>query len=123
EPPPWPWVFTFNRSKVAASRLACGARLGLPQWVFDTQDEAAPVLASGHDKQRALYIPDVAAAHLAAGRLDGAFSLATRALETGVRYRSGRIVEKARTMRRSYVTGSPPRVVRDFDERLYGISL
>lgn len=123
EPPPWPWVFTFNRSKVAASRLACGARLGLPQWVFDSQDEAAPVLASGHDKQRALYILDVAAAQLAAGRLDGAFSLATRALETGVRYRSGRIVEKARTMRRSYVTGSPPRVVRDFDERLYGISL
>lgn len=123
ESPPWPWVFTFNTSKVAASRLACGAKLGLSQWVFDAQDEAGPVLASGHDKQRALYVLDVAAAHLAAGRLDGAFALATRALETGVRYRSGRIVEKARSLRRSYVSGSPPKVVRDFDDRLYGIYL
>nr|WP_240968531.1 helix-turn-helix transcriptional regulator [Streptomyces sp. HNM0575] len=123
EPPPWPWVFTFNSSKVAAGRLACGARLGVPQWVFDAQDEAGPVLASGHDKQRALYVLDVAAAHLAAGRPDGAFAMATRALEVGVRYRSGRIVEKARSLRRSFVTNPPPRVVRDFDDRLYGVHL
>lgn len=123
EPPPWPWVFTFNKEKVAAVRLACGARLGIPQWVFDAQNEAQPILASGHDKQRALYVLDVASAHLAIGQLDGAFSLATRALETGVRYRSGRIVEKARSLRRSYVSDSPARIVRDFDERMYGIYL
>lgn len=123
EPPPWPWVFAFNNSKVAAGRLACGARLGLPQWVFDAQVEAGPVLAAGHDKQRALYVLDVAAAHLAAGRPDGAFAIATRALEAGVRYRSGRIVEKARSLRRSFVTHSPPRVVRDFDDRLHGVYL
>ncbi|MGH3323528.1 MAG: helix-turn-helix domain-containing protein [Streptomyces sp.] len=122
-PPPWPWVFTFNNSKVAACRLACGARLRIPQWVFGAQDDAAPVLASGHDKQHALYVLDVASAHLAAGRLDGAFALATRTLETGVRYRSGRIVERARALRRSYATTSLPKVVRDFDDRLYGIYL
>lgn len=123
EPPPWPWVFTFSQPKVAACRLACGARLGLPQWVFSAQDEAGPVLASGHEKQRALYALDVASAHMASGRLDGAFALATKALEAGVRYRSGRIVERARTLRRSYTSATPPRVVRDFDERLYGVYL
>ncbi|WP_326809669.1 hypothetical protein OG533_39600 (plasmid) [Streptomyces sp. NBC_01186] len=121
--PPWPWVFPFTGSKVAASRLACGARLGHPEWVFASQDDAAPVLTSGHDKQRALYVLDLASAHLASGRLDGAFALATKAVETGVRYRSGRIVERARALRRSYTSPTPPKIVRDFDDKLYGIYL
>jgi transcriptional regulator with XRE-family HTH domain len=123
EPPPWPWVFTFNHVKVAACRLTCGARLGFPKWVFDAQDAAGAVLASGHDKQRALLILDVAAGHMTAGRLDGAFALATRALETGLRYRSGRIVERARAVRRGYTSATPPKVVRDFDERLHDVYL
>lgn len=122
-PPPWPWVFPFTHSKVAAARLACGARLGRAQWVFDAQDEAAPVLSSGHEKQRALYVLDLATAHLSEGRLEGAFALATNAVETGARYRSGRIVERARALRRSYTSATPPKVVRDFDDRLYGIYL
>jgi hypothetical protein len=52
-------------------------------------------LTIGHDKQRALLLLDIAAGHLAAGRIEGAFELATRTLETGVLYRSGRIVERA----------------------------
>ncbi|MFE4651510.1 helix-turn-helix domain-containing protein [Streptomyces sp. NPDC056707] len=123
DPPPWPWVFTFNHTKVAATRLSCGARLSLTNWVTEAQDEAGAALSSGHDKQRALLTLDLASGHLAAGRIDGAFSLATRALETGVRYRSGRIVERARAVRRSYTSTNPPRVVRDFDDRLHGIYL
>ncbi|MGP3951186.1 hypothetical protein [Streptomyces sp. 7N604] len=123
EPPPWPWVFTFSDSKVAACRLSCGARLGLPNWVFRAQDAAGAVLSSSHDKQRALLILDVASGHMAAGRLDGAFALATCAVETGLRYRSGRIVERARALRRRYTSPAPPKVVRDFDERLHGVYL
>jgi transcriptional regulator with XRE-family HTH domain len=123
EAPPWPWVFTFSESKVAACRLSCGARLGLPNWVFGAQDAAGAVLSSSHDKQRALLILDVASGHMAAGRLDGAFALATRAVETGLRYRSGRIVERARALRRTYTSSTPPKVVRDFDERLHGVYL
>ncbi|WP_438873670.1 helix-turn-helix domain-containing protein [Streptomyces alkaliterrae] len=123
EPPPWPWVFTFSGSKVAACRLSCGARLGLPTWVFGAQDDAAGVLSSGHDKQRALLLLDVASGHMAAGRLDGAFAVATRAVETGLRYRSGRIVERARALRRGFTSATPPKVVRDFDERLHGVYL
>jgi transcriptional regulator with XRE-family HTH domain len=122
EPAPWPWMFTFNTAKVAAVRVACGARLGLPEWVTGALDEASVVLSSGHEKQRALLLLDIASAHLAAGRVDGAFSFATRALETGIRYRSGRIVERARAIRRQYPSGSP-RVIREFDDRLHDVYL
>ncbi|KAK1180693.1 helix-turn-helix transcriptional regulator [Streptomyces sp. NBS 14/10] len=123
QPPPWPWVFSFTPSKVAAARLTCGARLGIPEWVSASQDAATAALASGHEKQRALLALDLAAAHMAEGRLDGAFALAARALEMGVRYRSGRVIERARSLRRGYTSPTPPRVVRDFDERLHGIYL
>jgi transcriptional regulator with XRE-family HTH domain len=120
EPPPWPWVFSFTPDKVAACRVTCGARLGLPEWVLDEDVEA---LTSGHAKQRALLVLDIAAGHLAGGRVEAAFALASRALEVGLRYRSGRIVERARGVRRSLATSSPPKVVRDFDERLHGVYL
>ncbi|WP_225448650.1 DNA-binding protein [Streptacidiphilus sp. P02-A3a] len=119
-PPPWPWVFVFDEAKVAACRVTCGARLGLADWVL-TADTAA--LATGHAKQRALVVLDIAAGHLAAGRVEAAFALASRALDTGIEYRSGRIVERARTVRRSITSTSPPKVVREFDERLHGVYL
>ncbi|WKV71255.1 hypothetical protein AW27_006735 [Streptomyces sp. PCS3-D2] len=119
EPAPWPWVFQFSEAKVAAARVACGARLGLPAWVLDADTK---VLGTGHAKQRALLL-DIAAGHLAAGRVEAAFAMASRALESGVQCRSGRIVDRARAVRRSYRTASPPRVVRDFDEQLHDVYL
>ncbi len=120
EPPPWPWVFTFNEIKVAAARVTCGARLGLPTWVLEADTDT---LAIGHAKQRALLILDIAAGHLAAGRVEAAFAFAGRALDTGLQYRSGRIVDRARAVRRSYRTASAPKVVREFDERLHDVCL
>ncbi|MEV7360026.1 helix-turn-helix transcriptional regulator [Kitasatospora sp. NPDC091276] len=120
EPPPWPWVFTFDESKVAAARVTCGAKLGLSRWASET---AIPVPATSHAKQRALLLLDIAAGHLAAGRIEAAFALATQALEIGLQYRSGRIVERARALRRSFSTSSPSRAVREFDERLHGVYL
>ncbi|MGV9263539.1 helix-turn-helix domain-containing protein [Kitasatospora sp. NPDC003701] len=120
EPPPWPWVFVFDEAKVAAARITCGARLGLPQWVR-TGDTRA--LATGHVKQRALLALDVAAGHLAAGRVEAAFALASDAVGVGQEFRSGRIVERARAVRRSFVTASLPKAVREFDERLYDVYL
>ncbi|WP_301124453.1 hypothetical protein [Streptomyces cacaoi] len=116
-------MFSFTEAKVGATRVSCGARLGLPRWIADEQDSAAAVMSSGHEKQRALLQLDMASGHLAAGRFDGAFTMAARALETGLRYKSGRIVERARAVRRSYSGPTPPRVVRDFDDRLYGVFL
>nr|WP_078654313.1 helix-turn-helix transcriptional regulator [Streptomyces catenulae] len=121
EGPPWPWVFSFTEAKVAAVRVSCGAHLGKPRWVFSTPDSTAAATTPGHEKQRALLMLDLASGHMASGRLDGAFILATQALEIGLRYQSGRIVERARGLRRSYSTSTPPKVVREFDERLYDV--
>ncbi|MFG2877454.1 helix-turn-helix domain-containing protein [Streptomyces sp. NPDC048337] len=119
-PPPWPWVFAFGPAKVAAVRVACGAKLGLADWVLSADTEA---LGGGHEKQRALIVLDLAAGHLAAGRVEAAFALAGRAVETGLTYRSGRIVDRARAVRRSLVLTSPPKVVREFDARLHDVYL
>jgi transcriptional regulator with XRE-family HTH domain len=120
EPPPWPWVFTFTETKVAAARVACGSRLGLADWVLSEDVEA---LATGHEKQRALLVLDIASGHLAGGRVEAAFALASRALNTGLTYRSGRIVERARAVRRTLTTTAPPKVVRDFDAQLHDVYL
>ncbi|MGP4001674.1 hypothetical protein [Streptomyces sp. 8N706] len=120
EAPPWPWVFPFDSVKVAACRVTCGAKLGLVEWVLTDDSEA---LGTGHPKQRALVMLDLAAGHLAAGRIEASFALASRAVDTGLQYRSGRIVERARAVRRSLVLTSPPKVVREFDERLHGVYL
>ncbi|MFH9090871.1 hypothetical protein [Streptomyces sp. NPDC017673] len=113
-------MFSFTPDKVAACRVTCGARLGLPQWVLDEDVEA---LTTGHSKQRALLVLDIAAGHLADGQVEAAFALASHALEVGLQYRSGRIVERARGVRRSLTTSTPPKVVRGFDERLHGVYL
>ncbi|MFH8383973.1 helix-turn-helix domain-containing protein [Kitasatospora sp. NPDC018058] len=120
EPPPWPWVFSFDETKVAGFRVTCGAKLGLSKWISDS---AGPVLATGHAKQRALLILDVAAGHLASGRIEAAFALAMQALEVGLQYRSGRIIERSRSLRRTFNTSSPPKVVREFDERMHDVYL
>ena len=123
EPPPWPWVFTFSESKVDTCRLTCGARLKLPSWVFGVRNEARPAWASVHVKQGALLQLDVAAGHVAAGRLEAGYVLAAQALETGLRYRSGRVVDRVRVFRRAYSSSTPPKIIRDFDDRLHGAYL
>ncbi|MEU2428687.1 helix-turn-helix transcriptional regulator [Streptomyces sp. NPDC007861] len=119
EPPPWPWVFAFDMHKVAAARVTSGARLARPRWVLTSLDDATAALSSKHEKQRALLGLDVASGHVASGHLDTAFALATHSLDVGLRLRSGRVVERARTFRRSYSSATPPAIVREFDTRLH----
>ncbi|MFB7323404.1 helix-turn-helix domain-containing protein [Streptomyces sp. NPDC056190] len=118
DPPPWPWVFSFDERKVASCRVVCGARLGRSWWKL-TSSEITAALSSGHEKQRALLTLDVATGHLSTGRIDSAFALATRAVHDGVRLRSGRVVERARAFRRTYTSPTPPGIVRDFDTLLH----
>lgn len=82
-----------------------------------TGDRDRPVLRPR--EQRALLTLDVATGHLSTGRVDSAFALATRAVQDGLRLRSGRIVERARAFRRSYASATPPGIVRDFDTLLH----
>lgn len=123
EPVSWPWIFAFDERKIAACRITCTARLGQPLHTRTGEHEVAAALSGGHDKQRALLTLDVATAHLATKEIDAAFTLASRSLTEGVRLRSGRIIERARTLRRAYSTHRPPTVVRDFDDQLHATYL
>lgn len=115
EPPPWPWVFTFDTAKVAAYRLACAVRLHRPDLAFSAAEEAGPLL-SGSTKQTALWRLDHAAAHLQAGDVDEAFSIATQVLDAAKDKQSARVVERARALRRGYA-GKMPSEALAFDER------
>jgi hypothetical protein len=57
------------------------------------------------------------------GEIESAFAPASRALDTGLQYRSGRIVERSRAVRQLLALSSLPKVVREFDERLHGVYL
>ncbi|MYS87598.1 hypothetical protein GTZ85_47180 [Streptomyces sp. SID5474] len=123
DPAPWPWVFAFDEAKVAAARIACGVHLGRPDWVFDALRAAEPAIRSGHAKQRALLMLDIADAHLESGHVDTAFACADQAVETGIEYRSGRVIDRARRLRRRVSMTMPPRAVRRFDDRLHGVHM
>jgi len=98
--------------------LVDGGRLGRSRWIL-SPDEITAALSAGHEKQRALLTLDVAAGHLTSGRVDSAFALATRALNDGLRLRSGRVVDRARVFRHAVATATPPGIVRDFDTLLH----
>ncbi|MFD8592480.1 helix-turn-helix domain-containing protein [Streptomyces sp. NPDC059637] len=123
EPVAWPWIFAFDERKTTACRITCTAHLGQPLHTRLSESDIATALSSSHDKQRALLTLDVALGHLATKEIDAAFTLGIRALETGIRLRSGKITERARRLRRAYSAQTPPSIVRDFDDQLHSAYL
>ncbi|MEU9120584.1 helix-turn-helix transcriptional regulator [Streptomyces sp. NPDC048506] len=119
DPVEWPWIFAFDERKIAAYRIICIARLGQPLHTRIGEQEIASALSSSHDKQRALLTLDVANGYIATKEIDTAFALAQRALQEGIRLRSGKITERARALRRAYSSPRPPSIVRDFDDQLH----
>ncbi|MGW1742421.1 hypothetical protein ACWCPQ_26850 [Nocardia sp. NPDC001965] len=101
--PRWPWVFVFDSAKAARYQSSALARLGDHRAARNAFALAAPALAAA--KPRAL--AQVEQAHVLAriGDIEGGCSLATEALEVGLRYRSERITRLARDYRASL----PPR--------------
>jgi hypothetical protein len=117
ESPPWPWVFRFDSTRVAAYRLACAVRLGQTDRAVRAADDAGPLLTAP-TRQAALWRLDHADAHLQAGEVDHAFTIATDVLDTSPARQSARIVNRARALRRSYTGRNPPPMVQRFDERI-----
>jgi hypothetical protein len=117
EEPPWPWVFTFDHTKIAAQRISCAARLGQPKHAVRVLSQvSAP--ESGHRRQGALFSFDLAEIYMQAGDLDEGWRLATAALEKATPYRSGRVVQRARSLRRRYGDRLSQADQRRFDDCL-----
>ncbi|HMH76898.1 MAG TPA: helix-turn-helix transcriptional regulator [Candidatus Udaeobacter sp.] len=117
-PPPWPWVFAFDGVKVAAHRLSCAARLRQGPAGIEAAGLAAPLLAGGHARQRALLAFDLAEAHIAAGHIDEAIAIAEDALTIAAPFTSGRVADRARSFRRRLTGRIAPGMLRGFDEQL-----
>jgi hypothetical protein len=122
EPPPWPWISVVDTTRVAAYRLTCAVRLRRPDLALSAAEEAWPLLI-GCTTQTALWRLDHAAAHLQAGDVDEAFSIATQVLDKTKDQQSARIVERARALRRTYTAKGPPSEVLAFDEHVRAIGV
>jgi hypothetical protein len=85
-------------------------------------EEARPLL-SGCTTQTALWRLDHAAAHLQAGDVDEAFSIATQVLDRTKHQRSARIVERARALRRDYTAVGAPAEALAFDEHVRALGV
>jgi hypothetical protein len=123
EDTPWPWVFPFDARKVASQQLACAVLLHRPDVARESVSTVEPLLSSGHVKQRALLMLDVASSLVQGREFDQAFGLARRAVEIAVDVRSVRVVERARRFRGGFSHPCPPKFVEDFDSRLRTASL
>lgn len=116
--PPWPWVFPFGHSKIASYRLTCAARLREPRAALRAATDAAPHLQTGHVRQRALLILDLAEAHAHQGGIEQAVALACDALDLAASTGSGRVAQHARRLRRTVDGKVPAIMLRGFNDRL-----
>ncbi|MFD7160029.1 hypothetical protein ACFV9C_35945 [Kribbella sp. NPDC059898] len=90
--PVWPWVFQFDRGKLASARAVALGRLGDIEGARSAFREADPHLTG--PKPRALAVIDHARVLVAAGRVDEGCAALQAALRTGQRLGSRRIVNQ-----------------------------
>jgi hypothetical protein len=90
--PVWPWVFQFDRGKLASSRAVALGRLGDIEGARTAFVEADPHLTG--PKPRAVGLLEHARVLVAAGRVDECADAAQAALRTGRRLGSRRIVNQ-----------------------------
>lgn len=73
---------------------------------------------SGHRKQRALTLVDLASARVQSHEFEEALRVATAAVDLAEHTQSERVLSRARQFRRTVPAMAPHGVLRDFDERL-----
>lgn len=115
--PPWPWVFPFDARKIAHHRLTCAVRLHRPDVAYAAMDDLT-LVASGHRKQGALVLLDLASAHVQTQEVDQALQVATAAVDLAAQTQSERVLSRARQFRRTVPAQAPRGLLREFDERL-----
>jgi transcriptional regulator with XRE-family HTH domain len=118
DPPPWPWVFSFDDSKVAAYRLSCSVRTGRAGSALRAALDASSSLAST-TKQAGMWRMDHATAYLQAGEMERAFTIATDVLDERTGQASPRLLARATQLAHTQGGGghSSP-AWRELDERL-----
>ncbi len=118
DPPPWPWVFRFDSGKIAAHRLTCAVRLRRPDVAFAAAAALPATMTSGHRKQGALTLLDLACAHVQDQEVEEGLRVATVAIDFAAATRSERVLSRARQFRRTIPTATTIGPLRNFDEHL-----
>jgi transcriptional regulator with XRE-family HTH domain len=114
--PVWPWVFAFDLQKIASYRAITAARLSVPKVAEGAFSQANGLVRS--PKQAAVTAVERARALAAAGDVDAACELATKALTVGRSYESERVCYAVRDFRAS-VRSVPRRITEPLDEALH----
>ncbi|MGH2770722.1 MAG: hypothetical protein ACRDJF_09420 [Actinomycetota bacterium] len=118
--PLWPWIFSFDRAKLALYRGACATRLKLPKIALPALHEALEARGSTTPKRRALVLCDVAECHVLAGEIEEACRRTAEAFTIGVRKGSGRAVQRVREVRAQLAPWKTTPAVRDLEDHLLG---
>jgi transcriptional regulator with XRE-family HTH domain len=115
--PVWPWLFRFDRPKLAGFRATVETKLG--RW--HAAESALSLAAKAHrsEKQRAVSDIEHARALAARRQVDRACAVAVAALDTGVRYGSERVVRAAADFRSSL--GHVGSAAAELDDRLHSV--
>ncbi|MEQ4723746.1 helix-turn-helix transcriptional regulator [Nonomuraea sp. B19D2] len=119
--PPWPWVFPFTDAKLAGFRALCAVRLAQPDVAIAAFSASLNSIQPA-EKQRATLLLEIASIRRMQAEFDEAFTLASRALSTGVLYGSERVIQAARRFRNSY-QGPMLASVEAFDQRLLAATI
>jgi transcriptional regulator with XRE-family HTH domain len=115
--PVWPWLFRFDRPKLAGYRAAAEAKLG--RW--QAADVSLSLAAKAQRSEKHQAVNDVEHARvLAAGhQIEAACTIAASALDTGIRYGSERVVRAVAELRSSL--GRVGKATADLDDRLHSV--
>ncbi|MFD0804118.1 transcriptional regulator, partial [Streptomonospora algeriensis] len=108
--------------KVAGYRALAGVRLHRPHEARAAFAEAFGGVRPAAKNGAALMV-ELAGAHVDAGDVDEAFSLAAESLRIGVRFRSDRLISRVRRFRRAYRGPGAARCVKELDEQLASAAL
>ncbi|MGH3851705.1 MAG: hypothetical protein ACRDRT_18770, partial [Pseudonocardiaceae bacterium] len=117
-PPPWPWVFPFDARKIVIRRLTYAVRLRRPDVAYAAAADLPASITSGHRKQGALTLLDLASAHGQTQEVEEGLRVATAAIDLAANTRSERVLNRARQFRRTIPAATTPGPLRDFDEHL-----
>lgn len=115
--PVWPWLFRFDRPKLAGYRAAAEARLG--RWQAAETALSLAAKAQRSTKHRAINDVEHARALAARRQIEQACSVAVSALDAGITYGSERVVRAVAELRSSL--GHVGNAAAELDDRLHSV--
>jgi tetratricopeptide (TPR) repeat protein len=111
------WVYWLNREEIDVMAGRCFTQLKRPKPAIDLLKHAVSQYDDTHTREMALYLSWLAEAHIYAGNIEKAATIASRALELSAEVTSSRGVERIKVVRGLLVPYRGNAAVEEFEER------